>query len=274
MNAATILTEFKSFLQEAGALGLAIQQSAKRSEKADNSIVTEADLAISELFQQKFSHYLSQAGHVLIDEEAAKQPLEEVLAASYQWVIDPIDGTATYACGGLFWGIIVSVFRNGEPWLAATYIPPLRRLYWADETTAYETTDAFTAQEETTALKPQTEIPFTRSSQIHMHYEFVPQLFAQTPFIVVDYWSPLHGGMVAAGRLSGSIAKDALWDFCSNMVFATRVGYGMRRMADGKLFTRLDAELLTPEFKCAHHMFYGPHHVYQALKPHMVPQSA
>lgn len=271
MNATTVLSEIKSFLQQAGTLGLSIQQSAERSEKADKSIVTEADLAISALFQKQFGHYLNQPGHALIDEEVAKKPLEEVLAADYQWVIDPIDGTATYACGGLFWGIIISVFRKGEPWLAAVYVPPLRRLYWADETTAYETTDAFTAQEATVPLNP-VIAPLTHSAQVHMHAEFVPQVFANTPFIVVDYWSPLHSAMVCAGRLTFSIFKDALWDFGAGMVFATRTGLGFRRVADGKMFTKLDAELLTPNFKCANHMCIGPNDVYEALKPSFNPK--
>ncbi len=268
MNPATILTAFKSFLKEAGTLGLAIQQTAERSEKADNSIVTAADLAISELFQQQFASYLSQPGHVLIDEEVKKLPLEDVLVADYQWIIDPIDGTATYAGGGLFWGIIISVYRRGEPWLAATYIPAMRQLYWADETHAYETTDAFTADEKTTTLAPQTPT-LTRSSQVHIHYEFVPQVFATTPFIVVDYWSPLHAGLVAAGRLACSISKDALWDFSAGMVFATRLGYGFRRLSDGKVFTHLTTELLTPEFKCASFMFMGPATIHTALQPHL-----
>ena len=270
MQATTILAAFKSFLHEAGTLGLQIQQTAERSEKADKSIVTEADLAISALFQKQFAHYLAQPGHVLIDEETRKLPLDDVLAADYQWIIDPIDGTATYACGGLFWGIIVSVYRKGEPWLAATYIPALRRLYWADETTAYETTDAFTAQETTIPLNP-TIAPLGHSSQVHIHAEFIPQVFTTTPFIMVDYWSPLHSGMVCAGRLTCSIFKDALWDFAAGFTFALRTGLGFRRLSDGKAFTRLTTELLTPSFKCANFMYIGPTHVHQALQPHFQP---
>lgn len=270
-NATNILTELKSFLNDAGALGLSIQQTAERSEKEDSTIVTEADLAISNLFQQRFNHYLSQPGHMLVDEEVAKSPRDEVLAADYQWVIDPIDGTASYAGNSLFWGIIVSVFRKGQPWLGAVYLPAMGLLYWADETDVYETTTPFTAQENTRTLQA-IAMPFSRSSQIAVHAEFLPSLFAQVPFIPVDYWSPLNGAFVAAGRLRGTIAWDALWDFGANFVFATRLGYTFRRLSDGKVFTHLNADLLTPEWKVASYMFLGPDEVYQQLKPHLSPR--
>lgn len=270
LEAITILNGLKAFLKEAGELGIAIQKTAAQSEKEDYSIVTEADIAISNLFQKCFAEYLSQPGHMLIDEEVKKNPRDEVLAADYQWIIDPIDGTATYAGGGFFWGIIVSVYRKGEPWVAATYIPAMRLLYWADESNAHETRDAFTEHDKTTLLKAASR-PLTRSSQVHMHYEFVKETFAETPFILVDYWSPLHGGMAAAGRIACSVFKDSVWDFSAGMVFATRVGYKMRRIADGKTFTRLNSELITPEWKLANLMFIGPDETYAALKPHFHP---
>ena len=265
--AATVLTELKSFMQEAGALAISIQHSAERSEKADNSIVTEADLAISKLFQQRFAHYLHQPGHMLIDEEAAKKPMDEVLAGDYQWVIDPIDGTATYAGHGLFWGVILSVFRKGEPWLGAVYVPAMRLLYWADESHAYETTEAFTSHETTRTLEP-VAMPFGFSTQVAVHTETYNVVFRKLhpiPFIPVDYWSPLNGAMVAAGRLRGTIAQDSVWDFGAAFVMATRLGYSLRRVPDGKVFTTLSTEFLKPDWRVSSPMFIGPDATFDGL---------
>lgn len=269
LQAATVLTEVKAFLHQAGTLGLSIQQTAERSEKADSSIVTEADLAISALFQKAFQHYLSQPGHVLIDEETEKAGgPAEVLAADYQWVIDPIDGTASYAGNSLFWGIIVSVFRKGEPWLAGVYMPAMGLLYWADETTAYETSHAFSGNESTRQLAP-VDMPFTNSSQIAIHFDHAQDVFQTKPCILVDYWGPIVGAFTVAGRLRGYVFRDSVWDFGAAFVFAARVGYKVRRLADGKVMTKLDAELLSPGWKTMNDMIIAPDNIYEGLKPHL-----
>ncbi len=270
LDATALLKELKAFLHDAGALGLSIQHTALQSEKADASIVTEADIAISELFRKRFHHYLSQPGHVLVDEEVKKAPRDEAVNADYLWIIDPIDGTATYATNGLFWGIIVSVYRKGEPWIAATYIPALRILYWADETQAYETRDAFTPQEASTVLK-YTPRTFSRSTQIHIHSAFVNEAFNGFPCIFIDYWSPLHSGMAAAGRVGGSVFKDAVWDFSAGMTLALRAGYKLRRLADGKIFTKLESDMITSDWQMANLMFIGSDEMYESLKSHFNP---
>ncbi len=51
---------------------------------------------------------------------------------SQYWLIDPIDGTASFAHG--FPGFVCQAawIRNGQPWLASVYAPALERLYFAE----------------------------------------------------------------------------------------------------------------------------------------------
>lgn len=62
---------------------------------------------------------------------------EENISSHYEkrpityWLIDPIDGTASYAQG--FSGFVcqAALMRDGRPWLAGVYAPALDRLYMA-----------------------------------------------------------------------------------------------------------------------------------------------
>jgi len=51
---------------------------------------------------------------------------------SQYWLIDPIDGTASFAQG--FPGFVCQAawIRSGQPWLASVYAPALERLYMAE----------------------------------------------------------------------------------------------------------------------------------------------
>jgi len=52
---------------------------------------------------------------------------------SQYWLIDPIDGTASFAQG--FSGFVCQAawIRSGQPWLASVYAPALGRLYMAEQ---------------------------------------------------------------------------------------------------------------------------------------------
>ena len=87
--------------QEAGKTALAQQEHIAYSLKADNSVVTQADLAVSRLVRDALKDLLSGNEHILIDEEDSAHPeyldqkyLEKI---PYIWVMDPIDGTRGFS---------------------------------------------------------------------------------------------------------------------------------------------------------------------------------
>lgn len=124
----------KSIVLEGGKLARSMRASAGVEEKADRSLVTAADLAVTELVKDRLEPMLKQEGHILIDEESADTlpSVEMACARDYQWVLDPIDGTAPYSAGLPFWGVSLGLMKKGEPWLGAVYMPDMDELFWTD----------------------------------------------------------------------------------------------------------------------------------------------
>jgi fructose-1,6-bisphosphatase/inositol monophosphatase family enzyme len=142
-----MLKTIEEALIEAGHLALKNQQMATHEQKADKSIVTTGDLAVSTMLSEKLAPWLAQPGHVWIDEE--RLPLVGTPAAvlggqyEYVWVSDPIDGTAPYANGRNTWGTILGVAKDGKPWIGGFSVPLQDKLFLTDGTTVWLITGAW-----------------------------------------------------------------------------------------------------------------------------------
>ncbi len=101
-------------------------QDNKPRQKADHSLVTEADLEadrrICKAIQNQFpdDDILSEEGNTTFTGE---NPIT--------WVIDPLDGTANFSLGLHHWGVSIARLVDGHPDLAALYFPILDELYAA-----------------------------------------------------------------------------------------------------------------------------------------------
>lgn len=114
----------EAWLREAGALALqfAARPDMTAEHKADNSLVTEADLAVERLLVARIQDTYS--GHAIIGEEATRQSGSE-----YAWVIDPIDGTSAFFLGAPTWCVSLGVLRDGQPHLGMVYVPYTDELF-------------------------------------------------------------------------------------------------------------------------------------------------
>ena len=92
--------------------------------KADNTVVTEADLAadrfITEQIKLKFPH------DGILSEESSHFLIEPQLPT---WVIDPLDGTTNFSLGLAIWGVSIARLVDGYPELGVIYFPCLSELY-------------------------------------------------------------------------------------------------------------------------------------------------
>lgn len=124
----------KSIVVEGGKMARAMRSTATVEEKADKSLVTAADLAVTDLVKNRLEVILKQENHILIDEESASSlpSIETACSYDYQWVLDPIDGTAPYSSGLPFWAVSLGLMKKGEPWLGAVYLPDMDELFWTD----------------------------------------------------------------------------------------------------------------------------------------------
>lgn len=88
-------------------------------QKADTSPVTEADKAIEQALRQAISNAWPE--HGIIGEEQH----DKTGSSSLTWVLDPIDGTRSFACGNPLFGTLIALLDDGAPLIGIIDLPLL-----------------------------------------------------------------------------------------------------------------------------------------------------
>jgi len=109
-------------VREAGELGLAIgrKKDLRHWTKPDGSHVTEGDLAINALFEQRLRAARPDDGW--LSEETPDAPAARMVRDRL-WIIDPIDGTRAFLEGRREWCVAAALAVKGRPVLAAVFTP-------------------------------------------------------------------------------------------------------------------------------------------------------
>jgi myo-inositol-1(or 4)-monophosphatase len=96
--------------------------------KADNTVVTEADMAADELIRKEI-----RAAYP--DDEILTEETNgiEIDPAKPLWVIDPLDGTTNFSLGLHTWGVSIVRLIDGYPDTGALFFPQLDELYSAQQ---------------------------------------------------------------------------------------------------------------------------------------------
>lgn len=90
------------------------------STKSDGSAVTEADTAVEAALRDAITS--AWPDHAILGEEQGGGPIEPDVPT---WVIDPIDGTASYLRGQPIWGTLVGVVQGGRSVVGVASLPAL-----------------------------------------------------------------------------------------------------------------------------------------------------
>jgi histidinol-phosphatase len=94
--------------------------------KADGTPVTEADLeaerVMRELIQARYPD------HGIMGEEHPERSSQ----SEFTWVLDPIDGTASFTLGIPTFGTLVALLKNGHPILGVINLPALKETIYAE----------------------------------------------------------------------------------------------------------------------------------------------
>ncbi len=99
--------------------------------KADDTPVTVADREAEEVLRAEIAK--AWPDHGIVGEE-----LDDVATdAEYTWVLDPIDGTRSFAAGSPLFGTLICLRHGVKPLWGAIHIPALGKLYIGNNKTAW-----------------------------------------------------------------------------------------------------------------------------------------
>ncbi len=241
-----------SLVKEAGQVALRLMDNSHPQLKPDDSVITEADKAISALAHARLEPFLSTGKHVLIDEEDPRKGEYQDEAfldrVPYVWAIDPIDGTRAYANRMPHYGISLGLMKERKHWLGAVYFPTLRELFYCDGDKAYLMKNAFLPNEERILIKPQDEVISNRS--VFIISDDVGEKFTwKSP----DCRMMVLGSAVsefcwpAVGRGCGALSRTHLWDFAGSWPIIEKAGLKFRDFVTGKPLERLETGLFRKE---------------------------
>ena len=113
------IEDLNGLVKDAGKIALDYFGRATIGYKEDNSIITEADLAIEKFLYRELTQLVP--GSQFLGEEGAGKPVSG--NPEFLWIVDPIDGTSSYSKGLPVWGISAGLYRNYRPYLASVYFP-------------------------------------------------------------------------------------------------------------------------------------------------------
>src|SRR5512136_2308640 len=112
-------------IRHAGEIALRHFGKVKATRKADNTVVTAADSEVEAFLRDTLSRAFPADG--FLGEEMGSSAGR----SGRTWVIDPIDGTASYALGLPVWGVSVGLMRDQDrqPVAGLFYMPLVNELY-------------------------------------------------------------------------------------------------------------------------------------------------
>jgi fructose-1,6-bisphosphatase/inositol monophosphatase family enzyme len=237
----------KSIVIEGGKLARGMRQTASVEEKADKSLVTEADLAVTDLVKNRLEPLLKQKNHILIDEESAADlpNVKEACAYDYQWVLDPIDGTAPYSAGLPFYAVSLGLMRKGEPWLGAAYMPDLDEVFWTDG-------KGDVLHQVTVSGAGKTyQIQVNHDIKTYEHTPYFNELFGDNREDLTPEGYKLQLGShvcavlnVLKSNAAGFIGKAYIWDNAAVMALAKTAGFDIEDLRENIPLTHLNSTTL------------------------------
>jgi myo-inositol-1(or 4)-monophosphatase len=222
-------------------------------DKADGSSVTRADRDASAHVLKRLKAYTPDYGVISEEERVSYLP-----GAQWQWAVDPLDGTASFARGLPVWGLGMGLLQGPDPVAGYLHFPFVNQ--------------TFTFENNVTLLNgaavppsPAHLAPDTLNVMITAIHEYVDvrriEGYRLHNLGSVCY----HLMMLAAGRCDAIITGPCyLWDLAPALPFTRALGH-VERYLDGSIF---DVEaLLTPGygFPIRQPMFVGAASVVERL---------
>jgi myo-inositol-1(or 4)-monophosphatase len=233
---------------DGGRMSLKTMQNSQPTLKPDNSVLTKADIAISKMVRKSLSVYLKTPEHILIDEEDKTNNRyfdQEVLRkTSYIWVVDPIDGTRSFANRMPFYGVSLGLLKDLKPWLGVIYFPALDELFYSNGQKSFFVKGATTAKPKKVVIKAVDQKINAQSVFFGndgffktLNWDFSLCQMMIPSCAVLDLCFP------AVGRGAGSFFNAHIWDFAGAWPIFQSAGLQLRNFSTGKTLDRLEIDV-------------------------------
>ena len=204
-------------MQDAGKVVLELQRSSiEIKNKANNDIVTEADLRANEILKNALLGTFPNDGW--LSEETVDDA--DRLTHHRVWIVDPIDGTREYAARIPEYAISVALVENGVPILAAVFNPATNELFHA-----VKDGGAWLGDSRLSCLLPQTatmQLLASRSEYKRGEWAKFEQTCSVTQVGSIAYKLAL----LAAGRAHAtfSLGPKSEWDIAAGVLLVLEAG--------------------------------------------------
>ncbi len=214
----------EDLIRSAGDIAMAYYLNVDTETKEDESYVTQADLAVQQYIREVLDKHSPQDGLIAEENGLRREPR----AGSRYWVIDPIDGTASFAAGLPIWGIAIGLVEEAHP-LAGYFYAPVAGDF-------FQTTVAGEVLRNGKAVRMREPGPIHResslfiASRLHRYYT----VDRDYPGKLRNLGSTLaHLCYVASGNADAALIERVyIWDVAAGMAMLGLNG-GVLRYIDG-----------------------------------------
>ena len=204
------------------------------SQKADQSVVTDADHAVQELLLERIgSTFPNDAA---ITEEVQRAPYRHAARATARrcWVIDPIDGTRNYARGFPLFSVAIALTEDGSPVVGVIHNPMTGEMYSASlGGGAFRGEQRLQVGDEPKSSGAVIAVPSARRGPLprFLHRWMDEMVLRNTGS------TAMHLAMVAGGAVDAAYSEDCrLWDVVAGALIAAEAGAVVVRPDGGALF--------------------------------------
>lgn len=214
----------KQIITHAGDIARAHFLNVRPTWKKDRSYVTDADLAVQAYLMEELDAHYPDDGILGEENGLSKEPR----TGDRRWVIDPIDGTASFSAGLPVWGVAIALVDGEVPIAGFFHMPLVGDLFYTTPEGQLMRNDRVVCLRPATA--PHRETSLLMASRLHRYYTVSPTY----PGKLRNLGSSMgHLSYVAGGNADCALVERVYaWDIAAGIAMLDAVG-GVMRYVDG-----------------------------------------
>lgn len=219
-----ILIFAKGLARAAGALAMSYYGRANPTLRYDHDLITEADLALQDYIRQEVA--AAYPDHEFQADRGRSGGKSR--AQSPVWVIDPVDGSASFSAGMPVWAVSLALFDGGKPVLGVVHLPVTSELY-----SATSKSPAMLNDREVEVLDQAMDNESLLLTYSRFHNDFITHMTGKVRSLGS---TAAHIAYVARGAASGAVLGNVhIWDVAAGLVILEAAGGAIRTAAGKKV---------------------------------------